>query len=166
MPIKIASSWAGACLLCAALASMPSTSHAAESDPAPVGGLAVSDSGGIRLRSGAALSPYREHAPLAFFSLGSLAIGGIFYGIQSGMHDSRVRYVAGDRSQISTAIGFAGLTAAVAGAAYFYYAHESEKQARSWDARISAGPAPEGGINLAASLVFALPGQRPRPDPE
>ena len=105
-------------------------------------------------------APSREHAPLALFSLGSLAVGGAFYGISSSMHRSNVAYTAGDRSQFSTAVGLAGLTALMAAGAYLYYAHQSAQATESspdWDAAMTGGFSPQGDLSIGARLTAPLP---------
>lgn len=106
------------------------------------------------------LNPYLEHAPLAFFSLGSLAVGGIFYGIQSTMGEGRVQAMVGDKSQMNTAIAAAGATALISAFTYFYYAHRDvararealQAAARGETGPVSAGVAPDGSLRLAATL--------------
>ncbi len=104
---------------------------------------------------------YREHAPLAFFSLGSLAVGGVFYGISHGMDKANVGYTAGDRTQISTAVGVAGVTALLAAGSYFYYVHRSVAQSQAegsdWDAQVIGGPDGDGGVTVGARLTVPLP---------
>jgi hypothetical protein len=102
-------------------------------------------------------NPYLDHAPLAFFSVGSLAVGGVFYAIQSSLGKPQVGYVAGDRTSLSTAVGAAGLTALIAGASYFYFANRDSHKASSWDAQVSGGVAPDGKMNVCAALVLPLP---------
>ncbi len=67
---------------------------------------------------------YREHAPLAYFSLGSLAVGGVFYGIHSSL--DRSGPVSGNGARMETAVAAAGITALAAGAAYLYYSLRGE----------------------------------------
>lgn len=105
---------------------------------------------------------YAEHAPLALFSLGSLAIGGVFYAIHVSSRDPKVDYTAGDRTSLTTAVGAAGLTALIAAGSYFYFAHkqksqEAEPEADSdWNAQVSGGLAPDGGVSVGAKLTFPL----------
>src|SRR5262245_29183774 len=106
-------------LLSAALGALPARGADAggPADRAP-----GADSLGVAYQSSASRSsPWREHAPLAWFSLGSLAIGGVFYGIQAGTSGDRVGYVAGDHSDMDLAIGAAGITALAAAAAWVYF---------------------------------------------
>ncbi|MDB5102437.1 MAG: hypothetical protein JWP91_126 [Fibrobacteres bacterium] len=100
---------------------------------------------------------YIEHAPLALFSLGSLAIGGVFYAIQNSSHGPHVGYTAGDRSSLATAVGAAGLTALLAAGSYLYFARESEENGRNWDAQVSGGVSPDGGMSVGALLTLPLP---------
>ena len=103
-----------------------------------------------------------EHAPLALFSLGSLAVGGIFYAIHVSTHDSKVDYTAGDKTSLTNAVGAAGLTALLAAGSYFYFAHkekamEADPEPESgWDAQVSGGLAPDGGVSVGAKLTFPL----------
>jgi hypothetical protein len=106
-------------------------------------------------------SAYITHAPLALFSLSSLAVGGIFYSIQSGMESPKVGFIGGDRSSLGTAVGFAGVTALVAGVSYFYYSHRDSQRAHSWDAQVSGGLAPNGKLDVSAALVLPLPSLLP-----
>ncbi len=100
---------------------------------------------------------YWENAPLAFFSLGSLAVGGVFYGIQSSMSSPRVGYVAGDRTTFFTAVGAAGLTSLIAGGAYFYFCHKDLESNRNWNTQVSGGTTAEGHALVSAALTFRLP---------
>lgn len=115
------------------------------------------DSVNAAFLAGTSVSPYREHAPLAFFSLGSLAMGGVFYGIRASMSGPRVNYVAGDRRDMTVAIGLAGLSALAAGAAYFWFSHEGEKREHAWDIGLEGAVSPEGGMEASATLRFPLP---------
>jgi hypothetical protein len=109
----------------------------------------------------ATAAAYGEHAPLALFSLGSLAVGGVFYGINASMHRSNVAYTAGDRTQLTSAVGIAGLTALVAAGSYFYYAHRAAgnavEKARNWDAQVTGGISPQGEPSVGALLRLPLP---------
>jgi len=103
----------------------------------------------------AGVNPFVEHAPLAYFSLGSLAVGAAFWGIQSSMGNDRVQAMAGDKSQMDAAIYAAGATAVISGLTYLYYAHRDAKRAREWEktaSRVSAGVTPQGAVRLAATL--------------
>ncbi|HKP96835.1 MAG TPA: hypothetical protein VJ385_13840 [Fibrobacteria bacterium] len=122
---------------------------------------------------------YGEHAPLALFSVGSLAVGGIFYGINASMHRSNVGYTAGDRSQLASAAGLAGLTALLAAGSYYYYAHkrpddsadrdaeagavgadgspDKSAASRPWGARLTGGVSPDGAMSMGALLTLPLP---------
>lgn len=104
---------------------------------------------------------YITHAPLALFSLGSLAIGGIFYSLQNGVDRPKADFMAGDRSSLGTAVGFAGVTALIAGASYFYYSHRDSERNRNWDAQVSGGMAPNGEMNVSAAVVLPLPNLLP-----
>jgi hypothetical protein len=98
-------------------------------------------------------NPFIEHAPLAFFSLGSLAVGAVFYGIQSTMGEGRVQGMVGDKSQMNAAVAAAGVSALVSAATYLYYAHRDARRARGLEAAsLSGGIAPDGSMRLAASL--------------
>lgn len=130
----------------------------------------------------AACRTYREHAPLAFFSLGSLAVGGVFYGIGSSLgHDGPV---SGNGARMETAVGAAGITALAAAGAYLYYALRGEAgdagapsagaspaPSVSPEAASPSGPTPAGpsagpgigidagmdaGGGVSATLVFPL----------
>lgn len=105
-----------------------------------------------------------EYAPLALFSLGSLAVGGAFYAINVSSHRSNVTQTAGGRSSLSNAVGVAGLTALLAAGSYFYFSRkdpgpdsESDSNPDSeWDARVSGGVAPDGAICASALITIPL----------
>lgn len=110
---------------------------------------------------------YSEHAPLAWFSLGSLAVGGIFYAINTGVDRGNVSYTAGDRSRISTTVAVAGLGALLAAGSYFYYANHAASREQPDDGgletEISGGLDDQGGPAISAKLTLpfaALPGFR------
>lgn len=100
---------------------------------------------------------YRRHASLALFSLGSLAVGGVFYGIDASLDKGNVEYTAGDRTRMSTAAGAAAFTALIAAGSYFYFVRQDVRRAREWDAGLSAGPASGGGMAFAASIRLPMP---------
>lgn len=106
---------------------------------------------------------YLEHAPLALFSLGSLAIGGAFYGINASAHRSESGFTSGNGSPISSAVGLAGLTALVAAGSYFYYSHGDAYtrgdagRETEWDARMTGGVSADGDVTLGALLSLPLP---------
>lgn len=104
-----------------------------------------------------AAGAYRRHASLALFSLGSLAVGGVFYGIEASLNKPNVDYIAGDRTRLSTAAGAAGFTALIAAGSYFYFVREDVRRARYWDAGLSAVPASGGGLGLMASIRLPMP---------
>ncbi len=125
-----------------------------EKAPAPESEPSLLSDAGIQ-------SAYLTHAPLAFFSLGSLAVGGIFYSLQNGLDRPNVGFVGGDRSSLGTAVGFAGVTALIAGVSYFYYSHRDSQSSRTWDAQVSGDVAPNGKMDVSAALVLPLPGLLP-----
>lgn len=98
-----------------------------------------------------------RNASLAFFSLGSLAVGGVFYGINASLDRPNVSYTAGDRTRISTAVGIAGVTALIAAGSYLFYTESGDEKAKDWDARVGGGVAPGGGMQVTASLSLPLP---------
>ncbi len=99
---------------------------------------------------------YWTHAPLAAFSLGSLAVGGVFYTIQNSMTGPKVGFVNSDKSSLNSAMGAAGVTALVAGGAYFYYSHRDTQRPKNWNASVSGGIVPSGEINVSASISLPL----------
>lgn len=99
----------------------------------------------------------RRHASLALFSLGSLAVGGVFYGIESSLNKPNVDYTAGDRTRLATAAGAAGFTALIAAGSYFYFVRQDVRRAREWNASLSAGPSSGGGMGVAASIRLPMP---------
>lgn len=102
-----------------------------------------------------------EHLPLALFSLGSLAVGGVFYGISATSRGSDAASGVRDRSQLTTAIGAAGLGALLAAGSYFYYVHHPAGKdgdpEGDWAARVTGGVSPEGGPVIGALLTLPLP---------
>jgi len=109
--------------------------------------------------SGNIAAAYREHAPLALFSLGSLAVGGAFYAIGHGADGSRSANGAADRSQLTTVVSVAGISALLAAGSYFYYVHRAKARAEAdpkWDAAVIGAPDGAGGIAMGARLTLAL----------
>lgn len=107
----------------------------------------------LAIRTSVSGSPYREHAPLAWFSVGSLAVGGIFYGIQSSFDYPGATRASGNGVEVNMAIGAAGATALAAGAAYFWYAWRGQPTDTRTQA-LSAGFAPDGSVS--AKISFPL----------
>jgi hypothetical protein len=109
-------------------------------------------------RSSSRLAAYREHAPLAYFSLGSLAVGGLFYGIQASLDGAGGNRINGDGTRMDMAVGAAGITALAAGAAYVYYVLRGkdpvEEPTVPWAGSIRGGVGSDGG--LAASVTWPL----------
>lgn len=107
-----------------------------------------------------------EHAPLAWFSLGSLAVGGIFYAIDTGIDRPNVAYTAGDRTRITTTVAVAGVGALLAAGSWFYYTHLRESREApddGLDADISGGLDAQGLPAVSARLSLplgSLPGFR------
>ncbi|MBW8889062.1 MAG: hypothetical protein JF616_15015 [Fibrobacteres bacterium] len=102
---------------------------------------------------------YREHAPLALFSLGSLAVGGAFYAIGHGADGSRSANASADRSQLKAVVSVAGISALLAAGSYFYYVHRAKARAEAepqWDAALMGAPDGAGGIAMGARLTLAL----------
>jgi hypothetical protein len=121
------------------------------------------DSQNTAAYSGSIAAAYREHAPLAWFSLGSLAIGGVFYAIGHGGDGSQVTNGQADRSRLTNAVSVAGISALLAAGSYFYYVHRAKARAEAdgeWDAAVIGSPDGAGGIALGARLTVALPGLR------
>jgi hypothetical protein len=119
-------------------------------------GDAVENSAGKPAAEMTYQNPYLANASLAAFSVGSLAVGGVFYALQTSMDGPRVGFVGGDRSSLGTAVGAAGLTALIAGISYFYYSHRDLERARSWNASVSGGISPAGNANVSASIALPL----------
>jgi hypothetical protein len=113
--------------------------------------------------SGNVAAAYREHAPLALFSLGSLAVGGAFYAIGQGADGSRSANAAADRSQMRAVVSVAGISALLAAGSYFYYVHRAKARAEAdpeWDAALGGAPDGAGGVSVSARLTLALPSLR------
>jgi hypothetical protein len=110
------------------------------------------------IRASARLTAYREHAPLAYFSLGSLAVGGLFYGIQASLDKDGSSRINGDGTRMDMAVGAAGITALAAGAAYLYYAlrgkETGDDSSHPWAGPVQGGIGPDG--KLAASVTLPL----------
>jgi hypothetical protein len=108
-----------------------------------------------RIRSG--LTAQSEYAPLALFSVGALAVGGAFYAINVSSQRPNVTQTAGGRTSLTNAVGVAGLTALLAAGSYFYFSRHETEPGSDWDADVSGGIAPDGGITMGAVLTFPLP---------
>lgn len=119
---------------------------------------ARADSQRVAAHSEGIASAYREHAPLALFSLGSLAIGGAFYAIGHGVDGPRAGYGANNRSQFTAAVSVAGVSALLAAGSYFYYVHRAKArtEAEQWDAALIGAPDGAGGVAVGARLTLAL----------
>ena len=139
----------------------PLWSKQAEAPVAMENSMKAVDSGAVAKSLNPLAGAYREHAPLALFSLGSLAIGGVFYGISQGTDGSHVNYTAGDRSSLTTAVTVAGVSALLAAGSYFYFVHRSaagpEAEESSWSANLTGGPDGAGGVSVGARLTVPLP---------
>jgi hypothetical protein len=109
---------------------------------------------------------FDKHAPLAFFSAGSLAVGGLIATIRSDRDtpaNMRGNLSGGD---VAWALGLSGGGALVAGMAFWYYAHT--EVTRDIGATLDAGqsspdkenvgfailPTFDGKLGLAASLAL------------
>ncbi len=130
-------------------------------NPQPVSASSDSAQAARRINLSAA---YREHAPLAWFSLGSLAVGGVFYAIGRGLDRPNVSYAAGSRSQMATAVALAGAGAMLAAGSYFYYVHKAvsrsndgDGEVSDWEAAVSGAPDGAGGFAVSARLSIPLP---------
>lgn len=106
----------------------------------------------------AGLGSRNEFAPLALFSLGSLAVGGAFYAINVSSRQSNVSNIAGGRSNPANAVGVAGITALLAAGSYFYFVRQDAESGSDsdWDAQVSGGMAQDGGMRVGALLTFPL----------
>ncbi len=62
-----------------------------------------------------------EQAPLAYFALAALAVGGVFYAIQQDSKNPRVQTQQNRNTNMQTALFVAALTGVTAGGAYLYY---------------------------------------------
>lgn len=132
---------------------VPGHSDLAGNDPARASGPAEG-AGRLEMRREPVVSSYREHMPLALFSLGSLAMGGVFWGIHSTWDNPGPSPVSGDGTRMNLALGAAGFTALAAGACYAYYASRGAAGRRGWAGSLSGGVAPDG--SMAASLTVPL----------
>jgi hypothetical protein len=136
--------------------------------PAAVAALAAlsafpADTAEAAARRDASLAASREHAPLAWFSVGSLAIGGVFYAIGRGSDRPSVSFDAGDRARMGTAVAVAGASALLAAGAYFYYVRKAGDRAAEeadWEASISGAPDGAGGLAVSARVSLPLPSFR------
>jgi hypothetical protein len=100
---------------------------------------------------GGSRSAYREHASLAFFSLGSLAVGGAFYGIHSSLDRPASGAASGNGTRMEMAVGTAGFTALAAAAAYLYYSLRGEVGPEVPSIGVDA----DGGVNAAITLPLS-----------
>jgi hypothetical protein len=121
------------------------------------------DSGRAVARSEARAAAYREHAPLAYFSLGSLAVGGVFYAIGNGAGGSRPALSASDRRQLATTVSVAGASALLAAGSYLYFVHKAKERSEEdagWEASIGGAPDGAGGLSVSARVSLPLPSGR------
>jgi hypothetical protein len=96
---------------------------------------------------------------LAWFSVGSLAVGGVFYAINSGLDRENVSYTAGDRSRLTSTIAVSGLGALLAAGSYFYYVNRAASRAEPDDGvetEFSGGLDATGGPAVSAKLTLPL----------
>jgi hypothetical protein len=100
---------------------------------------------------------FDKHAPLAFFSVGSLAVGGIIVGIRS---ENRSKWNAQSGSSdrdITWALGMAGITSMIAGGAFWYYSHKDMTLSReSIDPGFTLAPTWQQGLGIAAHWRLPL----------
>ena len=131
---------------------------------APDNSMMMKNEAPVAARLKPEVSAYKEHAPLAWFSLGSLAVGGVFYAISEGMDHPNVAYTTSDRSHLNTTVTVAGISALLAAGSYLYYAHraaqrEAEPESESaWDAGVTGGLDADGNVTMGARLTLPLPG--------
>jgi hypothetical protein len=111
-----------------------------------------------RIRGPIAVPSVSEHAPLALFSLGSLAVGGAFYAIHLSTRNSNSEFSAADRASLTNAMGAAGLTALLAAGSYFYFsrAGAQQEEERDWDAQVSGAVAPDGEMSVGAMVTLPI----------
>ncbi|GEM_PF-3255113 len=110
----------------------------------------------IKVSTSAPSTGYSEHAPLALFSVGSLAVGGVFYAIHLSTQHSKTEFSAGDRASLTNALGAAGLTALLAAGSYFYFSRQASEPDRDWDAAVSGDVSPDGDMTVGALVTFPL----------
>jgi hypothetical protein len=142
-------------------ASVPSDPARAEAARSPV--FPLPDSGRAAARSEALAAAYREHAPLAYFSLGSLAVGGVFYAIGNGAGGSRPALSASDRRQLATTVSVAGASALLAAGSYLYFVHKAKERPEAdagWEASVGGSPDGAGGLAVSARVSLPLPSTR------
>jgi hypothetical protein len=141
----------------------PSKTAESPAKAAPVRANQDQDAEAATAANRADISAYREKAPLAFFSLGSLAVGGVFYGINESMRGSKAGYTSGNGKQLTTAVGLAGLTALIAAGSYVYFAKMPEESPRGWDASVSGGVGADGEPSIGALITLPLRSFLPLP---
>jgi hypothetical protein len=66
---------------------------------------------------------FDKHAPLAFFSVGSLLVGGILMGIRAENSARLNPHSAGPDRDVVWGLSMAGLSSLAAGGAFWYYSH-------------------------------------------
>lgn len=140
-------------LLVCVLAALP-----ARAEEQPVAAATVQETASperLELKTVPSRTAFREHAPLALFSLGSLAVGGVFYGIHSSLdYPGGGQKMSGNGSRWELAIGAAGLTALAAGASYLYYTFRGEP-AQAWVPDV-AGASVDGGVDAEGAVSATL----------
>ena len=105
------------------------------------------------------LNSASKHAPLAFFSAASLAVGGVLFAIRSENPEPMQMQAPGGDRDLGFAMGGAALVALIAGGSFWYYTHADYHQEQNLLSmlRISA-PVSQSDGKWAIAMGFSLPG--------
>ncbi len=103
---------------------------------------------------------FDKHAPLAFFSVGSLVVGGILVGIRSENASELSTQSRGPDRDLMMAVSLAGLGSLVSAGAFWYYSRH-DMQAGQSDTEVtgsefSLAPILQNGGGLAARLRISF----------
>jgi hypothetical protein len=101
---------------------------------------------------------FERHAPLAFFSIGSLAVGGILVGIRAENQAKLNMQSHSPDRDVVWALGLAGLTSVLAGGAFWYYVRaEMQNEQPPSEQGFSMVPIFDGGPGISAQITHSLP---------
>lgn len=135
------------------LSSVWAETPASLNDPEPIHPVEPSEMRTVPMTWGQA---FDKHAPLAFFSVGSLAVGGILVGIRSENAAELNTHSRSPDRDLIVAVSLAGIGSLVSAGAFWYYSRH-EMQGEQGDAEVtgrefSLAPILQKGGGLAARL--------------